>query len=138
MKRPISVAILVLALTGCTAVPAPAPSPDLAVCTELAENSREGRFWDVVGYVGSYASDRDSVDRDDVLAAIDALDSLSDGTTDEVAAAFRGMREVLEDIDERYTGDDPLAAVDYQAFQDEGDKLFDACHAVVDEELGDE
>lgn len=138
-------ALLVSTLTGCTA-PAtsePAPTQSAApaesmeevptVCLELGTNPDGGRFWDVADVFGLYATEPATTTHESILQAIATIDEMRDGASGDVDEALLGMRGVFEDIELRYSGDDPLHPIDYQAFQDESLALADACEDAVDQ-----
>lgn len=145
MNRTVQSAVIILliagTLAGCAAsetVPPPAaPSvpessdtgTNAAVCADIVRGQDSGPLWDVIDYFATYAGTRDAVTHDDAVEAIARLDTLRDGTAGDVAEAFDGMRQELVNVELRYSGDDPLLKVDYQAFSDSAVALVDACEA---------
>ncbi|TFD47556.1 hypothetical protein E3T46_17320 [Cryobacterium sp. Hh11] len=125
--RTIAIAATVLLLAGCSAAGAgktgAADSPPADACVFLAR----GAYSDGVDFFLEYAAEPASAEVADLTSIVDRFSRASEVSDGNLARALASVNVQFGAIEERLSGGDPLAPVDYQALKDGLDEIGAEC-----------
>lgn len=129
--RPLLVLALlgVVTLTGCAAPVSgdgseqPPEDANVDACVSLAG----GALPDAVDLFIEYSSEPTAVSENDVATVIDRLRTAREATEGELADELDVVIPEFDAMLKRYTGDDPLVPIDYDALSDGLDRAMSVC-----------